>query len=238
MHIELKKKKIQNCMSEPHFRGSQGIIFIVGIYGADGTAKDVENLESTFRELNFTTYTERDPTSAEIAVLIQAIAQCEYPYRYKYVAFYYAGHGGMDASGKLFIKPLQLDEARPEILNIEEYVIEPMKSLDLTRLFFFDCYQNQAKGTAYSARSGGPITKKPKPHSSTLIAYATSEGQKSFGDRKNGGIWTYHLCRNLKKDLPLVTILAKTYEDVIKTREKFQEPLTISKIGALKLKLV
>ena len=228
--------KIENRMSEPHFKRSQGIIFIVGIYGADGTAKDVENVENTFRELNFTTYTERDPTTAEIALLVKATAQCDYPYRYRYVAFYYAGHGGMDESGKLFVKPLQLHESKPEMLHIEEYIIEPLNSLQLTRLFFFDCCQTESKATTYySARDSGLIMKKPKPHPGTLIAYATSEGQKSFGDRTDGGIWTYNLCKNLKKDLPLVTILAETYEDVVKTREEFQEPMTITKIGALKL---
>ena len=230
--------EIEKCMSEPHFGRAQGIIFIIGMYGVDCTAKDVENVESTFRELNFATFIVKDPTSVEITALIKAATQCDYPNRYQYVACYYAGHGGMDdESGKPFIKPLQINEAKSETLSIEECIIEPLKCLELTRMFFFDCCQAQSKvSTAYSARDSSQTVKKPKPHPGTLIAYATNEGQKSFGNQTDGGIWTYNLCKNLKNDLPLVTILAETYEDVVKTREEFQEPMTISKIGTLKLK--
>ena len=85
----------------------------MGIYGADGTAKDVENVEATFKHLNFATFLERDPTSAQIASLINAAAACKYPDGYKYIAFYFAGHGGREEStGKLFINGLQLNEAQ------------------------------------------------------------------------------------------------------------------------------
>ena len=240
--VELKKTKIMNRMSEPDFKKAQGIIFVIGIYGADGTAKDVENIERRFKKLKFCIYTERDPTAAEIIILIKAAAKCDYPYRYRYVAFYYAGHGGSDEFGELFITPQQAVNSNPgvEVLYIEKYIVEPLNCLkdrDLTRLFFFDCCQSQGKAThtMYSPRDSGQVVKKTKQHPGVLIAYATSDGQKSFGDQTNGGIWTYHLCKNLKKDLPLVTILAETYDEIVKKRESFQEPTTVTRIGALQL---
>ena len=67
---------------------------------------------------------------------MKAAAVCDYPAGYKYIAFYFAGHGGRDKSGKLFVKGLQLDKSNPEILHIEEYITEPLKGLRrFTRLF-------------------------------------------------------------------------------------------------------
>ena len=228
-------QKIENRMSEPEFNRAHGIIFIVGIFGADGTAKDVENVESTFRELQFAVYIERDPTSEEIAHLMAAAAKCTYPYRYRYVAFYFAGHGGRDESGKPYIKGLQAQESMDKILHIEEYIINPLKELSLTRMFFFDCCQSQGTGNAY--RDSNTIVKNPKPHPGELIAYATSEGKKSFGDQNHGGIWTYHFCKNLMKSDSIVSVLAQTYDDVVKERNDFQEPMTICKVGTIVLKV-
>ena len=129
----IKRQEIENRAKEPKYNGAEGIIFIVGIFGADGTANDVENVSSTFKELNFAIYIEQNPTSGLIAGLMKAAAVCDYPARYKYIAFYFAGHGGRDKSGKLFVKGLN-----PEILYIEEYITEPLKGLErFTRLFFF-----------------------------------------------------------------------------------------------------
>ena len=229
-------------MREPDFKRAQGIIFVIGIFGADGTAKDVENIERTFKELNFCTYMERDPTAAEIIVLIKAAAKCQYRDGYQFVAFYFAGHGGSDEFGELFIIPQQAVDSKPggDLLHIEKCIVEPLKCLNdqgITRLFLFDCCQVQGKAThtMYSSRNIGQDVKRPKLHPGELIAYATSHGQKSFGDQTNGGIWTYHLCKNLQKDLPLVTILAETYDEIVQKMKDFQEPMTVSKIGALKL---
>ena len=225
--LEIKIRQIQNRTYEPGFQRAQGIIFIVGVYGADGTAKDVENIEATFKELNFAIFIERDPTSSQIACLIKAAAACQYPYRYEYIAFYFAGHGGRDQSnGKLFIKGLQLDESDPEILHIEEFVVQPLKEINrLKKLCLFDCCQTPGSGRAYRDREIYARDLKPVP--GMLIAYSTSEGQKSFGDNTNGGIWTYHLCKNLKKKETATKVLSMTSDDVSKLRKEFQEPVTV-----------
>ena len=232
--IAVTKKKIENRIQESEFKTARGIAFIVGIFGADGTDEDVKNVESTFRELNFAVYVEKDPLAEELACLVQAAAECEYPYRFNYVAFYFAGHGGKDDSGKMFVRGLQRDDSEPENLHIDDYIIDPLKGLVQTRLFFFDCCQTPGKGNAF--RDDHVITKKPKPHPSQVIAYAANEGQKSFGDKTNGGIWTYNLCKNLKKEEPITTVLAMTFEDVVEERKDFQEPLTVASVGVLTLK--
>ena len=225
--IQIKQQQIKNCTEEPDYSRAIGIIFIVGIFGADGTAKDVENVTSTFKELNFTVYIERDPTSAQIAGLIKAAAECGYPSRYKYIAFYFAGHGGRDESGKLFVEGLQLDEKNPEILHIEEYIIDPLKNLNwFTRLFFFDCCQTIGNGASFRD-GGGKQVQNPKPHPGMMVAYSTSEGQKSFGNRTDGGIWTYYLCKNIRESKKIEEVLSQTFSDVVKIRKQFQEPMTV-----------
>ena len=154
---------------------------------------------------------------------MKAAAECEYPSRYRYIAFYFAGHGGRDESGKLFIEGLQLDPNNPEILHIEEFIIEPLKNLNqFNRLFFFDCCQTTGKGTPF--RDGGKPAQNPKPHPGILIAYSSSHGEKSFGDRRNGGIWTYYLCKNILKTEKIGEVLKKTYNDVRK-KKHFQKPM-------------
>ena len=221
--IKIKQQQIRNRTEEPDYSQAVGIIFIVGIFGADGTAKDVENVTSTFKNLNFAVYTERDPTSAQTAALMKAAAECEYPSRYKYIAFYFAGHGGRDESGKLFIEGLQLNPNNPEILHIEEFIIEPLKNLNkFSRLFFFDCCQTTGNGAPF--RNGGKQAQNPKPHSGILIAYSSSQGEKSFGDKRNGGIWTYYLCKNILKNEKIGEVLKKTFNDVRK-KKHFQKPM-------------
>ena len=220
-------QQIENRTHEPAFQRAQGIIFIVGVYGADGTAKDVENVEATFKELNFAVFIERDPPSFQIACLLKAAAACQYPYRYKYIAFYFAGHGGRDEStGKLFIKGLQLDESNHEILHISEFIVQPLKEIKrLKKLCLFDCCQTASSGKAY--RNASMTAQDLKTFPEMLIAYSASEGQKSFGDNTKGGIWTYHLCKNLKKKEPITKVLSMTSDDVTMLRKDFQEPVTV-----------
>ncbi len=226
-------------MSEPGNNSAQGIIFVVGIFGADGTAKDMENVKSTFEKLEFAVYALKDPTSNQIVELVEAAAQCNLS-RYKFVAFYFAGHGGRDESGHAFVKGFEGANSQADTKNvlIEESIVVPFKSSlsrNVIRLFFFDCCQTQTSSGNF--RSGSDTTPNITPQSSPnqVIAYATSVDQKSFGDRKKGGIWTYHLCQNLMTKQSLVNILAKTNDDVKKVRDTFQLPMTVSSVGEVSL---
>ena len=186
---------------------------------------DVENIASTFKRLNFAIYIERDPTAKQIDELVKAVTMCQYPCKYKYVCFYFAGHGGRDQNGQLFIRGLQLNEFNPTILHIEDYVIKPLRCLEnIIRLFFFDCCQKSGNGVPFR-NNGSP--KNPKVHSNELIAYSSSEGQSSFGDRMKGGIWTHYFCRNVKKNVPITEVLSMTADKVKKNRNNSQEPITL-----------
>ncbi len=226
-------KKIEARLQEPQFQKVQGIIFIVGVFGTDGTALDVENVESTFKQLNFAVFVVRDPTAEEIACLMEAAGSLDYPYKYKYVAFYFAGHGGIDKDDKPFIVGLQKDDSTTEVLYIDHYIVDPLKPLHdkkISRLFFFDCCQSAKKDIAFFSE-GRAL--KPKPHPGQLVAYATNAGLKSWGDKKNGGIWTHHFCKNLLEfqSDPIGEILFRTTDDVTKIKGDFQQPLIVSSLG-------
>ena len=229
-------------MHEVENGSCQGIIFVIGVLGADGTVRDVENVTTTFKKLEFAVYSVTDPTSSEIIELIEAAAGCKYRLGYKFVAFYFAGHGGRDQSGNAFIKGMKVDNSDAEIVLIEKYIVDPLKHIqsfsgyEIIRLFFFDCCQ-VAQSTATQNYRGDPDPPSITPQSSPnqLIAYATSVGQRSFGDNKNGGVWTYHLCKNLMTKSSLVDVLAQTNDNVKKERSTFQSPMTVSSIGKISL---
>ena len=233
----MKKLQIDARLQEDEFRKAQGIIFVVGVFGAAGTAVDVSNVETTFKGVNFAVFPVRDPPAEELACLMQAAAEVEYPYKYAYVAFYFAGHGGTDVkTGNMYVVGLQTDDSETTILPVEEYIINPLKSLQeksISRLFFFDCCQSEGKGTEFR----GTITKKPKPTAGELFAYATNKGEKSWGDRTKGGIWTHHLCNNIREsDEDIIRIVTKTTDDVLNAKESFQQPLTVFSLGTRYLK--
>ena len=98
------KKRIRNLYKEN--QKAQGIIFVIGIHGTAGTNIDVENISSIFNSLKFAVWCERDLTCADISCLTKAAASEKFP-NYKYIAFYYAGHGGIDEHERSFILPMK-----------------------------------------------------------------------------------------------------------------------------------
>ena len=148
---------------------------------------------------------------------------------YKYIAFYFAGHGGQDSSKKRYIKGVQqLNESNHTILHIEEYIVNPLNSLKhFHRLFFFDCCQSSDNDTPYHPHSNDNDNRDPKVQPKVLVAFSTSPGLTSGGERKNGRIWTHNLCHNLKRNLPIIDVLDITREDVKREREGYQLPMTL-----------
>ena len=95
----------------------------------------------------------------------------------------------------MYVVGLQTDDSETTILPVEEYIINPLQEKSISRLFFFDCCQSEGKGSEFR----DTITKKPKSTAGELFAYATNKGEKVLGDRTKGGIWTHHLCKNIRE---------------------------------------
>ncbi len=222
--------RIDACVQHYNSKKPQGIIFIVGMHGVAGTDVDVKKVQSTFEhpDINFVVLSIQSPTSAQLSALIAAASKYEYPFRYKFVAFYYSGHGGTDNNGNPFV--LTLSEGQ---VFIEQSIIEPLKSIERIRLFFFDCCLSQPTIGAKSvdtAKSGDtssapPIIKRNRPQGE-VVAYAVSKGQAASGDQNRGGEWTRRLCVNILRPDPIVMVLAKTNREVQEAGG--QQPLTTS----------
>ena len=189
-----------------------------------GTDVDADNINKTFRDnLNFATFLAENPLCAELACLVKAAAEFDrYPLGYNFIAFYYAGHGGIDSSGREFVLPFQLKGGDTKnVLYIRDHIISTFTCKPAVRirdriknrkcLFFFDCcliFQPDiaVHGTEKVFNLGCP--------QDCLVAYATSTNHVSGGSKTYGGLWTRHLCQRLKNVEPLSTILDCTIDDV------------------------
>ena len=234
--------RIHECVKHYNNKKPQGIMFIVGMFGAPGTDVDVKNIQTTFEHpnINFAILPIQSPTSARLSAMIAAASKYGYPFCYKFVAFYFSGHGGTDKDGNPFVQTLS--EGR---VFIEPSIIEPLKSIEKIRLFFFDCCLSQPSTTAGAcsvdtARSDDTSNiKKCNRRKGEVVAYAVSKGQKAFGDQKEGGEWTRRLCVNVLRSDPIVTVLAKTNDDMQELGHQRQQkdlpdpqiPLTIANVG-------
>ena len=201
---------------------------------AAGTDVDVDNVSSVFKdELNIAVCIERDPTCTQLACLVKAAAIVRYPINYKFITFYFAGHGGINDSGSPYVIPMRLKEEDRKVLRVEEDIISVFAGIKQICLFFFDCCLS---GTSLQEHSSINHPKPIKAPPGCLIAYATNIGYTSAGDKKRGGIWTRYLCKHLRDPEPctITAILTKTHDDVMK--EHFQPPLFSCSIGEVYLK--
>ena len=229
----MKAKIHSQCKSKPD---AQGIIFVVSTLCFDkyrnpgGTNVDANNIRNTFcDDLNFAVYYVQDPSFPELDCLLEAAAKFhKYPSNYNFIAFYYAGHGGINRSGDEFVLPLQpIGGGRKDVVYIKDDIISLFTCKYAVQkrdesffnehkrnrkcLFFFDCCLKYnpdlvVRGTERVFNLHCPLD--------CLVAYATSINLISEGDKMYGGRWTRHLCQHLKKVEPLSTILDRTIDDV------------------------
>ena len=238
--VMVAKEKIHNkCQYRPD---AQGIIFVVDILFRDksgnpgGTDVDAANIRKTFRELNFAVYPGEDLNHTELAALVQAAAEYDkYPMNYDFIAFYYAGHGGIDKDGREFVQPLQhRGDDGLNVLYIEDDILSPFRSVsqgfrskstnERKFFFFFDCCLDNtpARSIYGTALKEKDFSLKSVP-ASYLVAFATSINHQSGGDRTYGGLWTRYLCKNLNSTEPLAMILERTRDDVVNAQKKSTE---------------
>ena len=195
---------------------AKGIIFIVGITGASGTDVDVENMSKTFRDgLDFATFREENVTCSRLACVVKAAATFKYPLKCNYVAFYFAGHGGIDEHHRPFLKGAQnSSKDSGEKLFIHDNILNQFKSnFSKSRrrklIFFFDCCLSSS-----SLSDGENSHFAIKSPVSCLLAYATSIQQESIGNSKMGGAWTNQLCHRATEKISLSEVLEKVNDDL------------------------
>ena len=232
------------------------MLFVDKSGNRSGTDVDADNIYKTFRDyLNFATIFSEDLTCAELACLVKAAAEFDrYPLGYNFIAFYYAGHGGIDSSGREFVLPLQpTDGDTKHVLYIKdiispftcEFAVDKRDRLynkhrhynkNRKCLFFFDCCL-----TPHLDVHGTEKVFNLKCPQDCLVAYATSINLTAGGNDSDGGLWTRHLCHRLKNKELLSTILDRTIDDVKdalakSTKKKYQLPHYETNAGLIYLK--
>ena len=226
--MDTEKQRIKNGYRKAG--DIKGFAFVIGIHGPAGTRADVDLVSSTFEDdLKFAVDRRMDQTCEELACLIKAASapEMKYPMSCKFMAFYFAGHGGIDESGKPFILPMQKRTDVEERFYIEENILSFFRSSPkkCTHLFFFDSCLS-AGTTCVSSQSTMTLT---APHQS-VIAFATYPGKKAKGNTE-GGVWTRHLCKHLKLPITITNILDRTHDDVKKEGVDIQLPYHTSCVG-------
>ena len=226
-------------MLDDQFRNLQptprGIAFVFGGRGPDGVETDVRNIRETFKEesaltiFDFSDY----PTHDQLIALVRAASSYEYPKlrKFKFIAFYFAGHGGVNSSGEPYIVTTESASGSKHI-KIAPSILQPFSKNQnhKTCLFFFDCCLSSADSTTDHS-SLYALTAPP----SCFVAFATNVGLKSKGGTVKGGLWTHHLCRNLKeKNFSLSAVMERTHEDV-KESCVTQIPMFSSAVGDVHL---
>ena len=232
--IERAKQEIGRVYTQANH--PRGIAFVAGVLDPDGSHKDIREMESAFVEepLRFAVFRVSDPTCTELAALLKAAAEYEYPITCKFIVFYFAGHGGTDDKGREFVIPRKL-KGDSDILMIDHNILGPFRSRNddpiplksgerRPCLFFFDCCLSQAD-IVHPSKNFFDLRDPPR-HS--IVAYATSPGLKSQGNKTEGGLWTRYLSKNLKKENePLTKILTDTHGQVSNElqdrKEKFRQ---------------
>ena len=179
------KERIKECMQR-EYKDAQGIIFIISEPNMDPAKK----VKSTFENLNFAIFTLDNPDASKVTSLVKEASTCRYPCQYQFIFFYYYGVRGMNASGE-FIRPHQ------EELGIEKSVIEPLRRLNIKRIFLFDYSEHSESNASY---------KEMNCVHDEAIAIGTE--------------WSEVLCQKLGTSKPIVTVLNEAAEFVAQRGEE------------------
>ena len=220
----------------------KGIIFICCVTGPAGIDVDFQRVHETFANVfNFATLRIDCPTYSQLAHIIYAAATYKYPPTCHLKGFYFAGHGGIDESSRPFFNTVKEEEF--VAVSVQQHILGPfrkkMKPKDRF-MFFFDCCLISKLGYDFEKK---PFALDTPPR--CLVAFATSPGQLSSGDRKEGGKWTNALCNHLEKFQEkdtLTHVLENVNEEMMSSvdspnpNQPIQYPFLQSKTGPIYLK--
>ena len=200
-----------------------GLAIVVGIVacgssGAAGVKEDMKTMEGVFKKLGLAVWKMKDKDSADIAGAVQAVSRYKFPASYKFIIFYFSGHGQSQDNHPYIL--CQGDENTPvDTLSIEKGIVAPVLAKNapqlksLYRIFLFDCcLYDDAAAKGEDCR----LEDISLPSFDNIVmAYATSMTFTAEGDGK-GGLWTKFLAKNImERDLPLTTVLDLTWEDAV-----------------------
>ena len=246
--VNTQQEKIKYTLTN-HKGALKGIVFVFGMVDVSGIDKDLENVKETFKKtLKFAVHRVENPDGQFLANFIKAAATFPYVNYPGYqdsklkVAFYFAGHGGIDEHKRPFYLPQQLSKTKDVIL-IRETILSHFHRVGSGEsfLFFFDCClvastDNKPSDMENDESLAGDESFHLEAPLRCVIAYATSVGLVSIGDTHVGGRWTSSLCKNIKEQVELGEVLALTHKDVMEISKNTQPPQYHSCVGPIYLR--
>ena len=176
----------------------------------DEFTKDGDKMMVLFQQEDINFATIKDTNTAvdcdNVMAIIKAVANFAYSTFYKFFAFYYSGYGGYDPPGdscdpngqhRVYLK---LGDKKVYLDWIVSLYQQRLHNYLPCMLFFELCLQQD-----------DPPPTIQLPSCDNIVIAISGLNNVSIGRDTNGGIWTQHLCDNIKKhDLPITTILDLT----------------------------
>ena len=221
-----------------------------GAWKLNGTAKDKERWEKTFKYLNFDVRTSEkvglNASKEEMLRLcklpqIIVIRQKDVP-NYRFVAFVFSGHGYRDTSNNHIIVS---QDGEP--LSLESEVFPCLfggRRGDCIKLIFIDACRSDPSQKEL-ALTGSHVEKAiccsnsavhvapdlPTTTDDVFIAFATLEGL-SAEDTAQGSVFSSSFTKWLKKDISFVSAMMKVTEEVNDSRtHQYYRPMSINKLS-------
>ena len=218
--MDCHEKKLKEEVEE-NLR-KNGLAIVVGIAesgskesAAAGVSKDCRKMAKVFKNLGFAVWDIEDGSSVQVAATLQTVAQTEFPNSYKFIIFYFSGHGGSQ-DNHTYIQCHVDDPDEVSTLSIEKGIIAPFLTRNASKLkklryiFLFDCCLKDAESEVCRLKDISLPS-----FDNILIAYATSMTFTAKGGNE-GGLWTNSLAENMELDCPLTSILDLTWDKVVR----------------------
>ncbi len=142
--------------------------------------------------MGFAVYRMDSPSPSEVACLAAAAAEYRYARSCNQIYFYFTGHGRIDREGNCVITTKGVNDTLPIKCILQPFNDQSSRNAEIPCLFLFDCCLTRTPN--YENCEFHNIV----PHNS-LLAFATSEGYKSAGNKKDGSRWTGLLCKKLSQ---------------------------------------
>ena len=201
----------------------KGLALIMGITTPDapaGVKNDIDNMAKTLESLDILIWRAENACLYGITAMLKVMSEYNFPSAYKFIIFYFSGHGGsVDGHPFIFTQDNEDDDNK---LFVKEGIIDhllprntPKIDKSVHRIFLFDCCL-----VDNTIKKHGQVTRQEDfsipPQGNVLVAFATSLTAVARADPNKGGVWTRFLTKNIEEvDLPLTVVLDLTWEDTV-----------------------
>ena len=193
----------------------------------NGTEKDGDALESSFKTLRYTVVRKHNTSLSFLVALLKKVSSgLRYPPSYKAIAFVFAGHG--EAGGNLITSEgnkISI-EGIVRILSPSSNDASTTQLGDMARMFFIDACRGEKddlgfhvtpRGASANPRGGKPVEllRIPSEPTNIVVAYSTVAGYRSYEIDGQGGIWLQSLAKKLIKcDCSIGDVLTEVNGDL------------------------